>query len=143
MNQSSRPKGAQNAHCYDCPSAHGQPCDCDEAARWPKIFIYAVRDEVAGLVGFALAEDGTGLAAKALDAEIYARADMGIDDRHKRNRAPYDRHYPAGYVLVDLIDKTDAEVLSYPDFAEAHAKHMAEIIEAIGGTSADQSSDTS
>lgn len=121
------------SHSSDCIGwqCGGDCCDCG-LYDLPRIFIYLIRDDaLGGLLGFAIAEDGTGLVAERLDAEIFARTTMGIHRGLQSHaaRKSYNDHYPQGYVLIDLVDKTMDEVLSYPGFAEALERHKAVIKE--------------
>lgn len=82
----------------------------------PKIFIYCLDDEF-GKVAYAVAEDGTGLAAHLSSNRLYVRHDMGINSRWKHDY--YSAHYPEGYTLVDYIDVEPDQLKDHPDLMEA------------------------
>lgn len=55
---------------------------------------YKNKDDV---IGFAVAEDGTGLAQHLSSSESFSQHDMGITSNWKHET--YDKHYPDGYEL--------------------------------------------
>lgn len=85
----------------------------------PKIFITAwpVDDKPPAVVGFAMAEDGTGLAQHWSSSKLWVKHDMGLTSRKKHDA--YEEHYPNGYELVDLIDATDEELEANHLYMEA------------------------
>ena len=83
----------------------------------PKIFITAFPVDGGDVVGFALAEDGTGLAQHMCSNSMYVRYDLGLTST--RQHGKYAMHYPEGYELVDLIDATDEELEGNIHFMEA------------------------
>jgi hypothetical protein len=88
----------------------------------PKIFLWCVPASGWGpsdVIGYALAEDGTGLASHLSSNELFSKHDMGLtsDWKHKT----YKEHYPDGFELV-WID--DAERGGNPEFEEAYQKNQ-------------------
>lgn len=90
----------------------------------PKIFIFGGPASAGGVLGYALAEDGTGLAEHYSTNTIYLRSDMGLNSRWKHGT--YEAHYPDGYELVDFIDSSFEEMLADPTFAKAYNLNHAE-----------------
>jgi hypothetical protein len=85
------------------------------AAPKPKIFVYVQgRDGDGDLVGVALAEDGTVLAAHLSSSRSWFTRDMGLTSERKHDA--YRAHYPMGYELVEVADD---EAKDHPGLAAA------------------------
>jgi len=82
----------------------------------PNIYIYCLDDEF-GKVAYAVAEDGTGLAAHLSSNKLYVRHDMGINSRWKHDY--YSSHYPEGYTLMDYTDLEPDQFKDHPDLMKA------------------------
>lgn len=82
------------------------------------------------VLGFALAQDGTGLAEHLSSNASYAKHDLGLtsDWQHEKYRA----HYPDGYWLV-WVDDPASHVDYQAALALNRAKHKAAELAAIGG----------
>lgn len=72
----------------------------------PKIFFYITDDSPGFQSVMALAEDGTGLAARMITNPVLTRKDIGISAKSPLHEK-YLAHYPTGFEMVDLIDATD------------------------------------
>lgn len=85
----------------------------------PNIYIICERasDEDNSHIGFALAEDGTGLVQHWSLHKLWLRYEMGITS--KRYHKDYEQHYPQGYMLVDLLEATDEELAADAGFMKA------------------------
>lgn len=69
----------------------------------PKIYLWCVSAEgwgPADVIGYALAEDGTGLASHLSSCLSWAKHDMGLTSDWKHDG--YRKHYPDGFELVWL-----------------------------------------
>ena len=85
----------------------------------PRIFVI-VRSEMGGdVIGAALAEDGHVLAGHWSSSRSFLRHDMGLTSDWKH--AEYDKHYPTGWELVDLIDAGDLSAV--PEYMAALEKN--------------------
>lgn len=74
----------------------------------PKIYVYCLPApgwRPGDVIGYAVAEDGEGLASHLSSGEGYARHDMGITGTWKHDA--YAAKYPDGYDLV-WVDDVDA-----------------------------------
>jgi hypothetical protein len=95
----------------------------------PKIFV--VCDRVGNeFRGYALAEDGTGLAAHISSSRHWCSIDMGCDLNVKSPKFDiYSEHYPQGFELIDLTMLGEEELLYADEYqaalilnqAQAHA----------------------
>ena len=68
--------------------------------QWPKPRIFVSiegRTPWGDYLGFAVAQDGTGLAGHCSSSEAFVRHDMGITSDWKHDK--YAAHYPGGYTL--------------------------------------------
>lgn len=77
----------------------------DEMKRKPKIFLWCEPfngGRPGDVIGWALAEDGEGLASHWSSSETFAKHDMGLTSNWKHEG--YAKHYPDGYELVWLDD---------------------------------------
>lgn len=84
----------------------------------PKIFIVAAGPDGDGdYYGFALAQDGTGLAQHLSSSRVWLRFDMGVTSSKKHKL--YGGHYPGGYEIVDYIDATNDDLSNDPLYMEA------------------------
>lgn len=73
-----------------------------------KILLYTYTPaDCRGVIGVALAEDGTGLARHLSTSPNWARYDL----TQPAHQATYAAHYPAGYELVWLGHEPDADAL--------------------------------
>lgn len=73
----------------------------------PKIYVFVNSRWADGdLVSAAVAEDGTFLASHVSSNVQFARGDMGLHEKHawSKKREGYEKHYPDGYELVDLLE---------------------------------------
>lgn len=88
-----------------------------------KIFILGGEDRPGSWIGHALAEDGQIVASHLSSSENYLRADMGLGEHHTgpghAKLAKYAAAFPAGFELVDLINKTNDECDASHGFIEA------------------------
>lgn len=82
----------------------------------PKIFIYCVEDDF-GMVAYAVAEDGTGLAAHLCSNRLYVKHDMGINSQWKHDK--YQAYYPGGYELVDYSNLEPDQLREHSDLWQA------------------------
>lgn len=83
----------------------------------PKIFIFVQTEFGSGDVGgMAIAEDGTPITGHLSSSKAWLRWDMGLTTKNYHDL--YEKHYPDGYELVDLIDLGD-KVLEHEGLAAA------------------------
>lgn len=86
----------------------------------PKIFVICQHvDDEGNYIGFALAQDGTGLVQHLSSNKLWLRHDMGLIS--KMYKDVYDAHYPNGYELVDYLDATDEQLQEDQEFFDAYA----------------------
>ena len=90
----------------------------------PKIFIIASDTSGGDFIGFAMAEDSTGLVSCLSSSKIWLRFDMGLTSN--RHTDDYKAYYPQGYQLVDYLDATDEELKADALFVNAHEKNNEE-----------------
>lgn len=79
----------------------------------PKIYLYCIKQGPSALsrygenvMGFALAEDGTGIASHYSSNVGFSKHDMGLTSTSKHHY--YSRHYPEGYEL-EWVDEDQIE----------------------------------
>lgn len=88
----------------------------------PRIFFVAGTIEIghaAGIVGFALAEDGVALGEHVSSTRGHAAADL-VNEWHQ---AAYRDHYPDGFAIINLTDLVNPE--DDTDYSAALAKNKA------------------
>lgn len=76
---------------------------CPGATCSPKVFIWAIPSH-GDFIGYAIAEDGTGLAGHLSSSEGWVKSDM--TNAHKREI--YASHYPDGYE-IEWVEYDDLE----------------------------------
>ena len=74
----------------------------------PKIYLYCVHGgfRPIDVIGYALAEDGTGLGSHLSSDGDYSMHDMGLTSSWKHDT--YSEHYPEGYEL-EWIDECNLD----------------------------------
>lgn len=96
-----------------------------------KIYVYTAdrfpQTADGDLVCVALAEDGTTLASHVSSNAGFARRDMGVDSIRKHDR--YQKHYPEGYEVVDLIELSEEELDKHEDFLAVYRLHKMKSLE--------------
>ena len=84
-----------------------------------KIFIWCIPNPF-GVVGYALAEDGTGIGSHISSNESFSKWDMGVTDPDGYKHKAYKAHYPNGYEL-EWVERANLD--AHQGFQEAWAKH--------------------
>lgn len=107
----------------------------------PRIFIWQ-SDEFAwghrnkDLICTAISEDGVHLASHLSSTVDFARLDMGIGHSRQKHDS-YKHHYPQGYILVDLIGHSYADLgknTQFQDALRANARRYPRNTEHGGGS---------
>ena len=90
-----------------------------------KIFIYLTRDEPGYECAVALAEDGVMITGHISSSVYWSERDMGLDKTYpaEAKHSAYQRHFPNGYELVNLLHATEDELRSNPAFEAALTTH--------------------
>ena len=89
----------------------------------PKIYLFCAPAQGWGptdVVGYALGEDGAGLASHLSSSEGFSRHDMGLTSDWKHDI--YNKHYPDGFEL-EWIELDQLE--SHPGYQAALARNKA------------------
>lgn len=96
-----------------------------------KIYVYTAdrfpRAADGDLVCVAIAEDGAFLASHISSKADFARWDMGVSSDRKHDR--YQKHYPEGYEVVDLIELSEEELDKREDFLAVYRLHKMKSLE--------------
>lgn len=88
----------------------------------PKIFVYCIPGGWSeDVIGYAIAEDGAGLASHISSGTEWSKYDMGISGDRKHDK--YKEHYPSGYEL-EWINAED--LASHDTFRAAYALNQAQ-----------------
>jgi hypothetical protein len=82
-----------------------------------KIFVTAFPLDDGKYMGFALAEDGDGLASQICLNKVWVRHAMGVNSRWFRQK--YREKYPDGYHVIDLVDASDKQLNKNKDYMAA------------------------
>ena len=94
-----------------------------------KIFIYLIEDDPGFSVATALGDDGVMITAHLSTSHYWAEVDMGLTPEHSSKHAVYQRHFPNGYTLVNLIRATEDELRANEEFMAAldrYAEHASD-----------------
>lgn len=82
-----------------------------------KIFVTAFPLEDGKFMGFALAEDGEGLAQQICVNKIWVRHAMGVNSRWFRQK--YRQKYPDGFRVIDLTEASDRQLKRNDEYMKA------------------------
>ena len=97
----------------------------------PKIFLYCYPAQGWGahdVIGYALAEDGAGLASHLSSNKSFSQHDMGLTSDWKHES--YKKHYPEGFEL-EWVDDPD----NHPGVAAAYALNQQAVEHSLHPTS--------
>ncbi len=89
----------------------------------PKIFVVVDGHMERNVYGVAIAEDGAALTGHLSSDVNWLRHDMGLTGDWKHDI--YDKHYPKGYTLVDLVALTKEQLDAHVGFMAAVERHKA------------------
>jgi hypothetical protein len=91
----------------------------------PKIFLWCVPGgwRNGDVIGYALAEDGKGLASHLSSSEDFSKHDMGLTSNWKHEA--YQAHYPDGFELEWVADFENNEAFKAAFALNQQAAHPA------------------
>lgn len=87
----------------------------------PKIFVFCNGVNALGVIGCAIAEDGTVLGGHASSSQEWMKHDMGVTGSWKHDK--YAEHYPGGYEVV-FVPSDEVKAKSHAGLEAAYKRHL-------------------